>query len=58
MACVENGRKLCKRKRCGENEDVEKIGKKWFVEVRDKKAPINGSMLKLKSESLIRELLN
>ena len=50
-ACVENGSKSRKRKRCGKDKDVEKILNKLFVEVRDKNAPINGPMLKLKLES-------
>ena len=53
---VENGSKSRKRKRCGKDEDVEKVLKKWFVEVRDKNAPINAPMLKLKSESLAAKL--
>ncbi|XP_023314369.1 tigger transposable element-derived protein 6-like [Trichogramma pretiosum] len=45
-----------KRKRCGKDEDVEKTLKKWFVEVREKGAPINGPLLKAKAEDLSKKL--
>ncbi|XP_023314333.1 tigger transposable element-derived protein 6-like [Trichogramma pretiosum] len=45
-----------KRKKSGKDEDVEKVLKKWFVKVREKKAPINGPLLKIKAETLAEKL--
>ena len=46
-ACIENQNKNRRRQRCGKDADVEKVLKKWFVEVRDKNA-----MLNMKAECL------
>ena len=55
-ACIENQNKNRKRHRCGKDEDVEKVLKTRFVEVRDKNAPINEPMLKMKVESSSEKL--
>ncbi|CAB0039343.1 unnamed protein product [Trichogramma brassicae] len=45
-----------KRNRSGKDEDLEKVLKKWYVEVLDKNVPVNGPMLKLKAVSIAEKL--
>uniref|UniRef100_A0ABD2XBL4 HTH CENPB-type domain-containing protein n=1 Tax=Trichogramma kaykai TaxID=54128 RepID=A0ABD2XBL4_9HYME len=45
-----------KRNRSGKDEDLEKVLKKWYVEVLDKNAPVNGPMLKSKAVSIAEKL--
>ena len=53
-----NGNELMtrKRKRSGKDEQVDQALKKWFMEVREKDACVNGPLLKQKAEELARKM--
>ena len=54
-ACLENANVDRKRKRGGKDEEVGSTLKKWFSDVREKDARVNGPLMKQKAEDLAKQ---